>query len=97
MHAFVITLYPSSQFWRVCVLCPFCNKVHKHGAGHKSEQPNLGFRGSECGRGDYKLTVDSGSMICGQPFSDPQSAQVLAGQLIAGRNNVLRPPPQPLD
>lgn len=94
MNASVVCLYPTALFWRVSVLCPYCGDVHRHGAGSKSEQPNLGFRGSECRRGDYKLTVDSNSIICGRPLDDPQSAQVLTGQLIAGRNNVLQPPPQ---
>jgi hypothetical protein len=97
MFAFVMSLYPSIHFWKVLVLCPYCGKQHSHGAGEKSGQPMLGWRSAGCQQGEYRLTVDSGSMICGLPSDDPQAVLVLQGLLIAGRNNVLRPPPQSSD
>lgn len=81
MYAFVIALYPSSQIWRVRVLCPYCGKVHKHGGGYRTDRPNLGHRGSECGRGDYELIVDSGSSVLGLPSDDPLVLRSILGQL----------------
>ena len=92
MYAFIMTLYPSIHYWKVLVLCPYCGKQHSHGAGEKTEQPRLGYRSADCKLGEYSLTVDSGSMICGLPSDDPQAVAILQGRLIAGRNNVLQPP-----
>lgn len=95
MHAFVISLYPSGQIWRVRILCPYCGKIHQHGAGNRTEAPNLGFRGSHCNSGDYELTVDSGSNVVGLPSDNPLVVAALGDSAIGAGNVPARQLPRP--
>lgn len=91
MFAFVVALYPSSKIWRVRALCPYCGKIHKHGGGYRTDTPNLGYRGSECGQGDYELIVDSGSIVCGLPSTHPLVVKSLSNRLIQAGNGTVSP------
>jgi len=58
----VLSLYPCETFWRVVVRCPFCDKLHRHGGGDLSGEPNLGHRGAECRKGSYTIIFDPAAM-----------------------------------
>jgi len=57
-----LSVYPSTTFWRIVVRCPFCDKIHRHGGGDLTSEPNLGHRGAECGRGSYTIFLDPVAM-----------------------------------
>lgn len=58
----VLSLLPAETFWRIVVRCPYCDKLHRHGGGDLSGEPNLGHRGAECGRGSYTMFLDKNAM-----------------------------------
>lgn len=47
------------ESWIVKVKCPFCGKIHKHGAGEANSirSINLGLRIAHCMNGSYIITI----------------------------------------
>jgi len=51
----LVDMVERSGIRTIKVVCPYCRKTHKHGAGYVKDPPNLGQRGADCGRGSYIL------------------------------------------
>jgi len=52
--------------WRMVVHCPYCSCLHKHGGGN-GVRPSLGWRGADCGKGEYIVVFRKETCVIGLP------------------------------